>query len=166
LVVGGADVAEVRLRLEKVIALLREVSLAAPNPKAAISEHDDYVALPDAALQALAQDSLLFQRLGTDWAICPDHVVFLGPAAHTYESWSALKHALPTLPHLPELVFIQHSGVFVTPGFSLAKSAQLRCYYDVMVRQSPSAVLNSLSQQQIAQVLNWDSEKYRQRLEK
>ncbi|MBC7621191.1 MAG: class II aldolase [Candidatus Saccharibacteria bacterium] len=166
LVVGGANVDEVRRRLQKIIALLRETSVYVPSPQAAFSGHDDYVALPDEALQALAQDGLLFQRLATDWAICPDHVVFLGPAAQTYESWSAFISTLPTLILKPELVFIQHCGVFVTPGFSQAKAAQLRCYYDVLVRQPPGAVLDSLSHLQIAQVLNWDSEKYRQGLEK
>ena len=166
LVVGGANVEEVRHRLNTVVALLTQAHQELPVAKVAEPKSEDYVVLQDSAVQALAQDRVLFQRLATDWALCPDHVVFLGPTAHTYASWRDFKQAWQIESPSPELIFIQDSGVFVTRGFSQAKAAQLRCYYDVLVRQTPGAALNSMSQEQIAQVLNWDSEKYRQRLEK
>ena len=166
LVVGGVDVEGIRDTLNAVFTLLRTPAVALPQGRAPISEHGDYVALSDLAVQALAQNSQLFHRLGTDWAICPDHVVFLGPAAHTYESWSDFKQALSSAAQPPELVFIRYIGVFTTHKFSQAKAAQLRCYLDILVRQPLGAVLQSLSELQVAHLLNWDSEKYRQQLER
>jgi hypothetical protein len=49
---------------------------------------------------------------------------------------------------------------------SVAKQAQLKCYYDVIVRQSKLVTLKSLSPQQIAQLLDWDAERYRQHIAK
>ncbi len=166
LVVGGAHVEEVRQRLNTVVALLTQICQDGLGEKAAASERVDYAALPDTAVQALALDDALFRRLATDWALYPDHVVFLGSAAHTFESWNSFAQSrLPQVP-LPDLVFIRHGGVYVTSAFSCAKAVQLRCYYDVLVRQPRDAVIDAMTQQQIAQVLNWDSEKYRQQLEK
>jgi hypothetical protein len=38
----------------------------------------------------------------------------------------------------------------------------LRCYYDVLVRQSVCGKLRPLTSQQVEELLNWDAEKYRQ----
>lgn len=166
LVIGGASVDDIRNGLTTITARLAETSVATPAAHAAVAEHPDYIAVPDGAVQALAQNHSLFQRLRTDWALYPDHVVFLGAAAHVYESWDAFRHTRSNASPLPELIFIQHCGVFVLPSFSKAKTAQLRCYYDVMLRQGLDNVLHVMNHQQIDEVLNWDSEKYRQRLEK
>lgn len=166
LVVGGDNIEQVRHRLSTVIALLTQECVAVQVAKAVESQSDNYAALSDLAVQTLAFDEDLFRRLGTDWALCPDHVVFLGPKAYTFESWLGFLQAQLTLVPLPDVIFVRHCGVFVTNVFSLAKAAQLRCYYDVIVRQPPGALLDSMTGRQIAQVLNWDSERYRQQLEK
>ena len=64
----------------------------------------------------------------------------------------------------PELIFIEHSGVFVSPNFSLAKALQLRCYYDVISRVAPDAYLETLDDLEIHELLNWDAEKLRQQM--
>ena len=166
LVVGGANVEEVRHRLNTVVALLTQAHQELPVAKVAEPKSEDYVVLQDSAVQALALDEALFHRLATDWALYPDHVVFLGPVAYTFESWQSFAQARLTLLPLPELIFVRQRGVFVSKAFSRAKAAQLRCYYDVMVRQPLGAILDSMTGPQIAQVLNWDSERYRQQLEK
>jgi rhamnose utilization protein RhaD (predicted bifunctional aldolase and dehydrogenase) len=67
---------------------------------------------------------------------------------------------------VPELVFICGLGVFALPSFGLAKQAQLRCYYDVLSRQKQHKLLNVLNAEQIAELLNWDAERYRMHLAK
>lgn len=166
LVIGGADVDAIRISLQSVIDRLCGKYVDAADSALPVSRHERYVAFADKAVQALALEDVYLQRLETSWALYPDHVVFLGPKAHVYTSWDDLTRTCSSAASLPELVFIRLSGVFVLQGFSKAKAAQLRCYYDVIVRQAPSTLLSSMNNSQIAEVLNWDSEKYRQCLEK
>ena len=64
----------------------------------------------------------------------------------------------------PELIFIKNDGVFIAPSFNLAKTAQLRCFYDVISRVSNEAALDPLNELEIAELLNWDAEKLRQKM--
>ena len=86
----------------------------------------------------------------------------MGASAQIYSSWSALESI--TTDHLPELVFIENTGVFVRPEFNQAKAVQLRCYYDVISRVAADANLDPLSQSAIDELLNWDAEKLRQQM--
>jgi rhamnose utilization protein RhaD (predicted bifunctional aldolase and dehydrogenase) len=65
---------------------------------------------------------------------------------------------------LPELVFIENTGVYMQAGLNQAKQIQLRCYYDVISQISPDADLQPLSENDIDALLNWDAEKLRQRM--
>jgi len=64
------------------------------------------------------------------------------------------------------LIFLKGQSVFAKPGFSSAKQAQLKCDHDVLVRQPQHAHLKALDEQQIAELLNWDAEHYRQHMAK
>jgi rhamnose utilization protein RhaD (predicted bifunctional aldolase and dehydrogenase) len=92
----------------------------------------------------------------------PDHAVFLGPKANTYPSWNDFENH--TAEEEPELIFIENAGVFVKPDFSMAKTAQLRCYFDVISRVSSDARLEPLSESAVHALLNWDAEKLRQQM--
>ena len=67
----------------------------------------------------------------------------------------SLKKTLEDSADLQEFVFVKGVGVFVQPGFSLGKIAQLRCYFDVLARQEEGTVFDSLNQEQIADLLNY-----------
>ena len=125
-----------------------------------------YQAFSDAQLHHLALDPNLFERLKSDWVLYPDHAVFLGAKAFLSSGWEALISKYPLASEYPELVFIQNEGVFVSPTFNKAKSAQLRCYYDVIIRVAPEAMLDPLSQSDVEALLNWDAEKLRQNMAK
>jgi rhamnose utilization protein RhaD (predicted bifunctional aldolase and dehydrogenase) len=109
-----------------------------------------YAALDDHGIAQLALDPQLFAQLADGWALCPDHVVFLGPKAHVAPG--------------PELVFVRGEGVYAMPGFNAAKLAQLRCYYDVLARHN-GAPLATLTDSDVAALLNWDAEQYRMALQ-
>lgn len=171
LVVGGADVDDIRQTLQPVIDVLsteKGISqLSVPTPS--FDAHvliDGYIPIGETELHQLALDTRLFTRLAADWALYPDHVVFLGPNAQVYDSHRAWKAASSRADKLPELVFVRDGGVFVTKTFSRAQTVQLRCFYDVLVRQTPDAVLAPLSADQVADLLNRDDEKYRIHLAK
>ncbi|MBJ7310441.1 class II aldolase/adducin family protein [Rugamonas sp. CCM 8940] len=120
-------------------------------------------AVADAGVQQLALDPQLYRRLARDWAICPDHVVFLGATPRCHDSVADFLATQAACRHAPwpELLFIGAAGVYTAVDFSAAKLAQLRCYYDVLARQDQHTPLTVLDQAQLAELLDWDAEKYR-----
>lgn len=170
-VVIGADSPDaVTTVLDELIAVLRtqaDVGHATAAPAAPIQGPGTvYEPVPDAEVQRLATDPILFARLPSQWALYPDHVVFLGAFPHLADSPAALETALAQEPELPELVFVRDVGVFARPGFSMAKQVQLRCYFDVLVRQSDAHQVQALGTAEIGELLNWDAERYRMSLSK
>ena len=170
-VIGGDDVAEVNhivgaltQALKTMPADIRPVPRRISAPPAALFGRYAKVADPD--VHQLALNPNLFNRLNTDWALYPDHVVFLGPRAHTYRSWKDFRSQETSLGDAPELVFIEGEGVYANKAFNKAKQVQLRCYLDVMARQRPHSAMNVLTNAHIAELLNWDAEQYRINLAK
>lgn len=169
-VIGGNNIDEIGATLIALTDALRTVPVEGVLPSLpaalAINSGDWYEPVPDPALHRLATDAALFARLTSQWALYPDHVVFLGGDAHTYANAEAFQNSLHSSKNLPELIFIQDVGVYIRPEFSIAKLLQLRCYYDVLVRQHQGININTLLPQQVGELLNWDAEQYRMGLSK
>jgi rhamnose utilization protein RhaD (predicted bifunctional aldolase and dehydrogenase) len=169
-VIGGSDVAEVEHILCTLIAALATrprdpATISPPESPLTINGGDSYFPVLDPTIHQLATDVILFDRLSSDWALYPDHVVFLGARPACYASIDAMQTEYVHSTR-PELVFIREFGVFAQAGFSVAKQAQLRCYYDVLSRQPEGGIVSTLSNKQIAELLNWDAEQYRMHLSK
>lgn len=168
LVIGGADVENVSDQLTKLLSLLacpqanpQPVS-SAPTPQT-LDIGQEFSPFDIPGIHKLAVEPYLFDRVNNDWALYPDHVVFLGHKAHCYESILVFKQDLINKVK-PELVFIKDHGVFAKSGFSIAKIAQLQCYFDVIIRQPVNIQLKTLTDDDIAQLLDWDAERYRQNI--
>ena len=162
-VIGGADVAEVNQIICKLTLALstRPADICRPSHLMTVPPAnliDQYAPVADLDIHQLALNPDLFKRLSSDWALYPDHVVFLGPRAYAYRTWEALNDEEKFAQDLPELVFIYGEGVYVTPTFNKAKQVQLRCYFDVIARQKPHSPMRVLTNIQIAELLNWDVE--------
>lgn len=167
IVLGGNSIEGIYSLLEKINLAFapKEVFVTASSSLAIpISPVANYVPFADKEVQALAFESHLFKRLTQDWVLFPDHAVFLGAKANTYSSWEDFEHHNCEVE--PELIFIENVGVFVRPDFNKAKTAQLRCYFDVISRLSPVARLEPLSESAVHALLNWDAEKLRQQMSK
>jgi rhamnose utilization protein RhaD (predicted bifunctional aldolase and dehydrogenase) len=167
LVLSSNTIREVRDLLEKIIALSR--SLLIPNYCGLVEIQPVpekfrklYQPLGEKNIQQLALKPLFFDRLNKDWALYPDHVVFLGPNANTYNSWEAFDGETSAGSQWPDLLFIGGCGVYVRDSFSSASVRQLQCYAEAIIRQPEGVILNSLTSDQVSELLNWDSEKYRQ----
>ena len=117
--------------------------------------------ISDPELNRLATNSYLISRLQNDWALYPDHVVFLGDSAFVIYGTTA-EYKSKIIDRNPDFIFVKQQGVFEFKAITPAKKAQLRCYYDVLVRQPPTEKLESLTQINIREVLNWEAEIYRQ----
>jgi rhamnose utilization protein RhaD (predicted bifunctional aldolase and dehydrogenase) len=168
-ILGAETIEEIDRHLQTLCRRLstqpRPLDSAAPGASglsATALDGTAYQVCPDAALQCLTSDSELYERLGDSWAICPDHVVFLGEQAIRFDEPKALRDALMAVDLAPPFVFVKGAGVLENRAVTPAQKAQLTFYLDVMTRQPIGQRLEPLSHEQIASLLNWDAEKYRQ----
>ena len=169
IVVGGKDVSAVR----KLIYFLSGVfytkpvtSMEVPEGKADLMTHSGvvYSYLQDSILQQLVFNHNYFEQLYFNWALYPDHVVFLGHRPHLYNHLQQLEEADFSHANAPDLIFIENEGIFVQGELLRAKCEQLHCYYGVLSRQSEDMRLNHLNHTQVEEITDSDAEKYRQSL--
>jgi rhamnose utilization protein RhaD (predicted bifunctional aldolase and dehydrogenase) len=169
IVVGGSDVAEVSQIISSITLALSNkpadnYHYPQPMPIVPKSIIGQYALVDDLDIHQLALNDDYYKRLSSDWALYPDHVVFLGPKAHTYSNFEAFYEEKIFLNEKPELIFIKNLGVYIKSSFSKAKQVQLRCYFDVIVRQESCTEIRALTNLQIIELLNWDAEHYRMNL--
>jgi rhamnose utilization protein RhaD (predicted bifunctional aldolase and dehydrogenase) len=170
-VVAGDSLTDVQATLETLLtALAAPVQIDAahaaqpPGPSALAPA---LMPLPTPRVHALATDVHLLNRVTNDWILYPDHVVFLGARAIVFDTLQQAQQSAEadTLPkEMP--IFIKNTGVFSCGPVSESKLEQLGCYHDLVTRIPSEAALRHLSPEHIAALLNWDAEKYRQKLEK
>jgi rhamnose utilization protein RhaD (predicted bifunctional aldolase and dehydrogenase) len=170
IVIGGDSIAEVSAILS---AVLKECSIeiisecpgeALQLPEVPMSAKKLYLAFDDIFVQQLAKNLSLYNRLQCDWALYPDHVVFLGSKPFIYESWEDFFVSLNHFKLLPDLIFIKYEGVFTRLDYGLSRAIQLRCYYDLISRIPNTVILDSLGDSNVSALLSWDAEKLRQQL--
>ena len=92
----------------------------------------------------------------------PDHAVFLGGKAEIWGVTIDVTDLDASDGDKPVFIFDFGKGVYESPNVTKAHKAQLRCYYDVVIRQRLAEELATLSPNSIAELLDWDAEKYRQ----
>lgn len=112
-------------------------------------------------LHELSLDPALVARLKNNWILYPDHVVFLGVQPCLFQNMEDATQQLGENENPPDVIFIQGVGTFTCKSISRAKVAQLICYYDVIKRQKNDALLSPLTGAEIAELVDWDAEKYR-----
>jgi rhamnose utilization protein RhaD (predicted bifunctional aldolase and dehydrogenase) len=169
IVIGAPDIRNLERILKKITKLLFTkpfLSELIPfdfviknNPNTFLN---DFAFATDPEINRLSTNSYLFSRLQNDWALYPDHVVFLGDSAIVIDD-TAAEYKSEIIGRNPDLIFVKQQGVLECKAITPAKKAQLRCYYDVLVRQAPSEKLESLKQINIKEILNWEAEIFRQR---
>ncbi len=159
-VIGGSDVSLIDRQLRVLTDCLGHGNLRKAGFVPQPSPMEQYSPLPGDQVHQLAIDLNLFKRLPTDWALYPDHVVFLGPKACIFNSWKELERSV-ALGEVPRLAFVRGQGVYACDGFTKDMREQLECYHEVLSRQPDSVSLVSLSSIQVAELLDWEAERYR-----
>jgi rhamnose utilization protein RhaD (predicted bifunctional aldolase and dehydrogenase) len=168
-VVGGANIAEVSSTINQLIMALRTNPIGFCKqtlPVLLSTGLDQYIPAKDSDVHQLAFNTDLYNRLHTDWALYPDHVVFLGARAFAYKTLKSFLQDKKNKCFEPELIFILNKGVFVKRTFSISNQLQLHCYYDVLIRQKLHSSIKALDDFQISELLSWDAEQYRQKIAK
>ena len=168
IIIGGEDINEIDKTFKGIISDLNEdsgleFSLDKKVNNLLLNDSIELISVDIPGIHNLVFDKCLYDYLKENWALYPDHVVFLGNRAHYYDSLEIL---IKDLDFLPELIFIKNKGVFTKSKMSLAKLVQLKCYYDVITRQNDKVEFNLLSNHDIMDLLDWDAEHYRQKIAK
>ena len=167
-VIGSEDM----VRLEEL--LLRLTDLFQSSISDAYLDHvvekkdpvviDNYYFDSNSGFNILCTQPKLVNRLKNDWALYPDHVVFLGHEAKILGLNLALEQVGINKENKPPFIFYPDEGVYIREDVNDSQLAQLKCYLDVVIRQSPDHQLNSLKKKDVFDLLNWEDEKYRQKM--
>jgi len=166
-VIGGRDVEEVIATLKELLFKLESKTPLALFEYVLPSRESDflargYVPCVDKELSLIAIKEELFNRLHHEWALYPDHVVFLGAQAFTLErNFKSIE--LDNITRIkPPFIFAYEDGVYENLAATPSQKCQLRCYFDVITRQTGDDKLLTLTNQQVSELLDWEAEKFRQ----
>jgi rhamnose utilization protein RhaD (predicted bifunctional aldolase and dehydrogenase) len=168
-VIGGSDVDDVVTTLHTLIFKLKtKTSLSAPENSPATRQSDffsrSYVPCADKEVSLLALKEELINRLRHEWALYPDHVVFLGAEAVVLERNFRMLELDEIARCKPPFIIAVGDGVYESLAATPAQKSQLRCYFDVLSRQDGKEMLSTLNELQVAQLLDWDAEKFRKNI--
>ncbi len=170
-VVGGESCAEAERRLDEVE---RRVA-SAPRP---VADRPGDALLPladgtrfrlpaDPALHSLGLDAAMLEAARRG-ALYPDHVVFLGPVAPVAPSadqvWSVADRHARSTGEEPPYMLVAGVGVLLRAKAPFGTDEMLRCQVDVLARIPPDTSLRYLGDTDVAELVDWDAEKYRKAL--
>ena len=128
-----------------------------------------YRAVRHARAHSLATNAAAFDLLQRG-VYYPDQAVFLGPAIAVVTAGGNLETAIAAWEgrygRAPSVVAIQDEGVFVAAQSSRAVDAQLLGHAHLLARLDPRDQVATLGEADVAALLNWDAEVYRQSLAK
>lgn len=161
LVLGGGELNEVLSKLNSILRIFKKNIINKMACKIPSCLCGEYRPLESPFIHSLAVNKSLLKFVKSNWALYPDHVVFLGERAKVFENMEFFEGFCANAKVLPDIVFVENSGVFVTKNFNLTKEEQLQCYYEVLIRQDQHARLSSLSNEQINELVTWEAEKHR-----
>lgn len=163
--VGGNTMPAVNARLQSILRKFECEPFAYPalrRPTLLCQQMVDYgyTRSEDDDMFALSCNEMLLQRLENEWALYPDHVVFLGGKAPLVDITKVQEYMHNRYPR-PSFVIVKGNGLYESPQITKAERLQLKCYFNVVSRQSPGQKLDKLTVEQVNDLVNWDAEKYR-----
>lgn len=121
---------------------------------------------PIPSLHNLAKTHSRLEMVSDSWALFPDHVVFLGEKALVVDELDDLTTMRLSRLAKEAFIFVRGRGVLQNNDVTNVQLEQLICYYHVVSNLDRHVPLRRLSGQEIANLLNWDAEVYRQSMSK
>jgi rhamnose utilization protein RhaD (predicted bifunctional aldolase and dehydrogenase) len=112
-------------------------------------------------IQNIIENKNIFNNLTKNWAICPDHVNFLGSKPLIFsktKDYISIKNKKK-----PPFLFFKKDGVYEKNFIKRNEREQLVAYYDI-VSKSNSNLITTLNKSQINEIINWKQEIYRRNL--
>jgi rhamnose utilization protein RhaD (predicted bifunctional aldolase and dehydrogenase) len=174
LVIAGESVEEVERLLYGLLSRMVNIVTVTADVKDFSCDVDvvfrlsqfEYSPVQELNLHSLSKIPALLELVENKWALCPDHVVFLGAKAFVGDIDCLIELLSQSENNKPAFVFCRGVGTFKHTSLSRAQADQLTCFYDVAIRQNNPSNIAVLSEENINALLNWDAEKYRQSIAK
>lgn len=170
LIVAADTVEQAGALLARVVAVLdAPATTAAPDmPALQARAGDGYAPLPaDHPLHAVAMVPRLLTA-ALQGSLYPDHVVFCGVGAVALSPGEAPGAAAGRQMALgfpqPAFLLVPGAGALMRSEATDGARALARCLGDVLARLAPGAAVAALKDAEVAELLDWDAEKYRQAL--
>lgn len=167
-IIGGDSIDEISETLEYLTHFFATPAVSAqvttPDLSLQLANGVEFNPIGVTKLHEVAVTPSLVDRLNDNWALYPDHIVFLGPHPRLFATLEEAKSCLEKESELPDVIFVHGLGTFTRETMNKAKMAQLVCYYDVMTKLNDGAQLSTLTDTQISELVDWDAEKYRRGL--
>jgi rhamnose utilization protein RhaD (predicted bifunctional aldolase and dehydrogenase) len=169
-VVAADTVAEAETLLRTVSGLLSQPPRPAPPADIAalqrLTDGSDYRLPEFAETHAIATD-LASCRIAAAGSLYPDNVIFLGDGvAISASQENAVQVAARERAEgrNPVLILFPGKGALIRSEANAGAEAMARCLADVTARIDAEADIRYLRTEEVAELLNWDAEKYRQAL--
>ena len=167
LVVAAETVAEAERLLHRVRSLLARPARAVPKADGAalmaLAGQSGYRLPADIEAHAVALDADS-RRIAEAGSLYPDHVIFLGQGSVLARPGEHAADVADRLGVSPPSILFPGVGVLMRGDASSGADAMQRCLADVTARIDITARLNYLTAAENDELVNWDAEQYRQKL--
>ena len=167
LVVAAETVDAANRQLRRVRSLLARPARATAAPDIAALTAltgDSVYRLPaDLEAHAVALDPEI-RRMAEAGSLYPDHVIFLGQGSVVARPGENAAGVAARLGTAPMAILFPGTGVLMRGDASAGADAMQRCLADVTARVDVAARLNYLPAAENDELVNWDAEQYRQKL--
>lgn len=172
LVVAAETVEGAAALLKRVVNALSIIPRVARSPKIdqlKLSMANSHYRLPEhPQAHAVACDDTALS-IAAGGSLYPDHVIFVGAgstiaADNEIASQVATRCASMNLPE-PVCIIFPGAGVLIRNDANPGQEALARCLSDVCLHIAPGSEINYFSGNQNNELLNWEAESYRQKLE-
>lgn len=120
--------------------------------------------LPSAIIQSLVHQENSKKMIKDLWALYPDHLVFLGENPNVLDQVELEELSEDKLQE--GIYFIINQGVFCKGSYTESQFQYLECFAHIFHRLINQNKVRTLNWEQILEITNWDSEKYRINLSK
>jgi len=167
LVVAAETVAEAELLLNRVTMQLarpaRPVSAPDIGALRELAGDSGYVVPADIEAHAVATDPESC-RMAEAGSLYPDHVIFLGQGSVAAAPGENVARTIERRGAAPMAILFPGLGVLMRGDANASAHAMQRCLADVTARVDVTTQLNYLTAAENDELINWDAEQYRQRL--
>jgi rhamnose utilization protein RhaD (predicted bifunctional aldolase and dehydrogenase) len=167
LVVAAETVAEAEILLRRITTLLTRPARPAREPDVdalrALVGDSGYCLPTDIEAHSAAIDPESC-RIAQAGSLYPDHVIFLGPGSVVANSGEDVAGVVERCGAAPTSILFPGIGALMHGDAGASAHALQRCLADVTARIDPAAALNYLTAVETNELINWDAEQYRQKL--
>jgi len=132
--------------------------------------NSNYCISPSSIVNSIAFDDTAC-LVASSGSLYPDHVVFLGPGPINVIQLAEFETFLKNNINVHntnnnDVIIVKNLGVFILTNLSESKKTMLDCLANVLLRINPEDKLRYLNNDEENELMNWDAEKYRKKIQK